>query len=410
MSPHQGRDDVTDQLIKAALREQGAGTADGRTPSCPDAERLAAFVERRLVPAEVAGLEGHLADCTRCQDTLAALVRALPVLQPLPERRWDLAGWLSSPWRWALMAVATTLVAVWVVSRGPAPTPVQPETTVAEALPSPSGARPEFTEEPAADRPAALTSKSESRPEVAEDERFATAPVARDVPQAGMPAESTTPSGALPQPTAQPPAGMGPVESPRDKGGPAKVADETVRADTAAVAPAPPPPAAPAAAAPIAAEAASPAAQRGETGARLAAEEKAVPTPALPTRRAQETERHALAPRSNEIVAVEGAARWRIGFGGVLFRSVDGITWDRQQTGTTIDLLSGSAPSASVCWVVGREGLVLLTTDGEHWQRVPFPEAVDLVHVEAHDARRASVTTADERRFETTDAGRTWVR
>jgi photosystem II stability/assembly factor-like uncharacterized protein len=53
---------------------------------------------------------------------------------------------------------------------------------------------------------------------------------------------------------------------------------------------------------------------------------------------------------------------------------------------------------------------VLLTTDGERWQRAPFPEKIDLVRIDARDVRSAIVTAADDRRFETTDAGQTWTR
>jgi photosystem II stability/assembly factor-like uncharacterized protein len=74
------------------------------------------------------------------------------------------------------------------------------------------------------------------------------------------------------------------------------------------------------------------------------------------------------------------------------------------------DLVAGTAPASTVCWVVGRTGTVLLTVDGRRWERLPFPEPVDVVSVQASDARTATVTTADGRRFRSTDAGRTWAR
>jgi len=51
---------------------------------------------------------------------------------------------------------------------------------------------------------------------------------------------------------------------------------------------------------------------------------------------------------------------------------------------------------------------VLLTQDGEHWTLIPFPLAADLAAVQASNARVATVTTRDGRRFETLDAGLTW--
>jgi photosystem II stability/assembly factor-like uncharacterized protein len=60
--------------------------------------------------------------------------------------------------------------------------------------------------------------------------------------------------------------------------------------------------------------------------------------------------------------------------------------------------------------VVGRSGTVLLTTDGRQWRRIVFPIATDLAAVQAVDARAATVTAADGRRFRTVDGGVTWER
>ena len=57
-----------------------------------------------------------------------------------------------------------------------------------------------------------------------------------------------------------------------------------------------------------------------------------------------------------------------------------------------------------------RRGVVLVTTDARTFTRVPFPEPVDLAMVTASGPRAASVTTADGRVFETSDAGLTWRR
>lgn len=72
--------------------------------------------------------------------------------------------------------------------------------------------------------------------------------------------------------------------------------------------------------------------------------------------------------------------------------------------------MARSAPSPNVIWRVGRAGLVQLATDGQRFVRVPFPETVDLTAVTATDERRAVVTAADGRAFETADGGRTWQR
>ena len=117
-----------------------------------------------------------------------------------------------------------------------------------------------------------------------------------------------------------------------------------------------------------------------------------------------------VAPSTTEVLSPDPAVRWRIGAPGVLDQSRDGgATWDRQTTGTDIALAAGTSPSPSVCWLVGRAGTILLTTDGRRWQRVPLSEPVDLVAVQAADARTATVSAGDGRRFRTTDGGTTWV-
>jgi photosystem II stability/assembly factor-like uncharacterized protein len=58
--------------------------------------------------------------------------------------------------------------------------------------------------------------------------------------------------------------------------------------------------------------------------------------------------------------------------------------------------------------VVGAGGTVVLSTDGEHWQRLNSPTSANLAAVSAIDASSAVVTTADGRRFSTSDGGRTW--
>jgi photosystem II stability/assembly factor-like uncharacterized protein len=86
------------------------------------------------------------------------------------------------------------------------------------------------------------------------------------------------------------------------------------------------------------------------------------------------------------------------------------MTWVLQQTGATADLTAGSSPSTNVCWLVGRGGLVLRTLDGgRQWQRVSFPETVDILAVTASNPLNAAISSADGRRFQTTDGGRTWT-
>jgi photosystem II stability/assembly factor-like uncharacterized protein len=117
----------------------------------------------------------------------------------------------------------------------------------------------------------------------------------------------------------------------------------------------------------------------------------------------------AVAPWSAEAASPDGPFRWRVGANGTAQVSVDrGTTWEATTTGVPADLIAASSPGGTACWVVGRSGTVLLTTDGRRWQRLTFPVTTDLTAVQATDARRATVTTQDGRRFTTIDGGATW--
>jgi photosystem II stability/assembly factor-like uncharacterized protein len=110
-----------------------------------------------------------------------------------------------------------------------------------------------------------------------------------------------------------------------------------------------------------------------------------------------------------EIVSPDAKSRWRTGASGVVYRTTDGgATWAAQPTGSAAIITAGSSPSRDVCWLVGRAGAVMLSADGATWQQRPFPDKADLVGVRATDAKTATVTTSDGRRFSTIDAGTTW--
>jgi Putative zinc-finger len=113
-------------------------------------------------------------------------------------------------------------------------------------------------------------------------------------------------------------------------------------------------------------------------------------------------------PPPSEISAPGGAARWRILGQQVDWSTTAGNAWEPVTIMADDLLTSGAAPSPSVCWIVGRRGAVYLTTDGARFMRLPFPEIVDLVSVTATDDRRAAVSAADGRSWQTSDQGVTW--
>jgi len=147
-----------------------------------------------------------------------------------------------------------------------------------------------------------------------------------------------------------------------------------------------------------------------ESAAPAAAPVASAPAPAQTGRFS--TPQEAMTSGARVIVASPGTAfRWRLGpAGSVEFSTDAGTAWESRPTGEDADLTAGASPGGTVCWVVGRGGTVLLTTDGRQWRRVTFPVAADLVAVQATDARTATVTAADGRRFRTVDGGGTWER
>jgi Photosynthesis system II assembly factor YCF48/Putative zinc-finger len=289
---------------------------------CLDAETIAAWADDSLAAGERAAVEAHAADCARCQQLLAAMVRTEPPAEPKAAwwRRGSTLGWLVP-----LTATAAAAV-IWIVV-------------------SPGTIRP---------------------PEEA-------APVA-------MVEEAPTPSRET---TSQKPIASGNLVARSDK---------AVDSLSAAA-----PPAAPAAAAPALPPPAA-SAERVAVGGALhdeafaKAERRAEPVP--------------------EIVSSNPASRWRITpTPGLIQHSADGgATWELQETHVAAELDAGASPVPSVCWLVGRAGLVLLSTDARTWRRVMFPESADLVAVQATDESTATVTTADGRKFSTSDGGLTWDR
>ena len=105
----------------------------------------------------------------------------------------------------------------------------------------------------------------------------------------------------------------------------------------------------------------------------------------------------------------EASVRYRLAGAGFVERTSDGgATWDGQLVSPNAKLNAGAAPDAKVCWLVGREGKIFLTRDGTNWAKIPAPATLDFIAVTATDASTATVTSANNKRFSTTNRGRTW--
>lgn len=135
------------------------------------------------------------------------------------------------------------------------------------------------------------------------------------------------------------------------------------------------------------------------------------PAAAAPPAVAEATLQSARASTTVEIVSPDSRRRWRVEAGAIERSEDAGASWLQVQNLAPGDnITAGTAPTASICWLIGANGLVWVTADGTTFARVPVPERVALTGITATNARSATVTAADGRRFRTDDSGRNWRR
>jgi hypothetical protein len=400
------RDRQVEQLLRQSLP-----AARSASSGCIDAERLAAWSAGSLLRDDAAMVERHLADCVECQAMLAAFVESEPVPTAAAApfwQRWSL--------RWLVpVAAASVAVFVWTVStREHADVSPEPSTTMARA--EPAAPPPSLEPLPAAQSMAegarlpSVPPAGVSSPEVAAV--AATPAVADEAPS--RQASSTAPAAvaqASREMAMERQAAVAPLESatavpaPPAPGAVTAERPVSLRTEPAARLSAAP-------AAPVPAAAAASAAPADATGRRLlaAGREGSLLMDALAA--GSTTPVHA---RAGTLAApfspsAQAAVRWRIQPDGRVERSMDrGQTWVPIDLGAATPITAGSAPAADVCWLVGRDGVVLRSTTGQSFERRPFPGSPALVAVEALDAARATVTTADGTIFTTSDGGATWI-
>jgi hypothetical protein len=350
-----------DQAIEQLLR-RSAPAPNERVDACPDAEALAAMVDRSLTSSELREIEAHLAGCPRCQAVAAALVRTETAAAAQEDQVTSAAWWKSRRLiNWlAPAAAASVAVALWFAvpgQRTPLPTQAPSEQQAAA---------------PAVAEPAPAVESV--RPNVSENRQRSQEPLV-----GGRAA-----ADALDPQTAKTPQ---PADTRQDLG-----ANRDSAAPTAAPA-APAPPAEPGA--------------RSDFARNEAARQAA---PLVEEKAAARVFAETVDQIALEIRSPDEAIRWRIR-SNVVERSTDaGATWIVQQTGAMTELLAGTAPAADICWLVGRGGVVLRTANsGRTWEAAASPATQDLVSVAASSALDASVLTVGGRRFATADGGRTWV-
>jgi hypothetical protein len=339
------RDRIIEQALKHELRDAGAPAGDAHL----DAETLAAWTDGGLDATAMASAEAHVSVCARCQTLVGTLARTQA---PTPGTLGTLGTQApKAPWFYWLapLAAGAAAVTIWMV--------VPQQQQLATAPPTPTAAE--------ATQP---RSASEQPVPAPPEERVARAD------------------------KVEPPASF--ADQPRDNRAQPKERAE-LKQETEPTAQR----ARAATAADSAIGGAAPAAPPAPAPAAAAAESNAAPAVAL---------QKSLAVAPLEIVSPDPARRWRVVVTGVEHSEDAGLTWIPVRPPSNESITGGTAVSRSICWLIGRSGLVLITVDGSTFARVDLPERVDVTAIAATDARTATVTTADGRRFRTDDSGRNW--
>lgn len=457
-------DDRDKQFERALARHLRSDSPDS---TCPDAEILAAYHDRTLSLEEMTYWKGHMAGCTRCQESLA-LVEQTESLNPeefQPEevlhslgthlghtalsagevlrRSEELPSMVSrmtpsvavasavrprSQPHWQLLlplgAVAVAVIA-WVGMREVRMQRVQQlaTTQVAEnraALPASAAPRAEIQEELKQEQSSAQSLQKEHPPQRSP---AVTSPVLVSPQSSTAPVAGAIVSGNANKSTVgqRDDSAGDSLEALKKSDSPVvpriSAEDESVQA----LASRPPQPVTPAAA--------SNAATQRKQEYRAAAPPTASETVQLKSEAQQpaingydskneasgqgkllDLARLAVTDRLY-IVAPGEKHAWRVGDAGMIERTTDrGKTWKPQNSGVTAGLTAGSATSDKVCWVVGRGGTLLLTTDGgKHWKLLSSPIPEDLGGIHATNATHATIWDVPNRKsFETSDGGETW--
>jgi hypothetical protein len=456
---------IARHLRSAATSAHATNSAAGarsHRDSCPDAETLAAYHERSLLPSEMNSWKEHIVGCALCQEILAHLevTDAIPLpsarevevfskteSQPVaaspsqpaagasPARVRSLRLVAGTRWRWLVPASAIAAgLLVWISLHENQP----------PALPSSNEIKIAKNQEPPAPAPPAATGSAglEPRPQLTppkSPEAFDKIVTSRRIapPETLKQSRPYAYSAGVPSPNV-PAKVEGKFQKDGKRGAAAdelltekradldaKTVDGALRQREEAQAQAQ------SEAANIQlqnqananmAKVAGPAPLNQVTNAKKM---KAAPAPAAPPPSAgasggvadfsvgAASQMVIVTSDTDRIYAPGFGSIWHAGNAGLIeFSSDGGHSWSRQRSGVIVDLLTGSAPSEKVCWIVGRVGALLLTTDGgAHWKLISSPLKDDLGGIQATDQLHATIWNVhNTRRFSTSDGGLTWVR
>jgi hypothetical protein len=425
MKDDSARDKAFDRMmahkLDARLQDEGR--------DCPDAEILAAYVERTLSPAERQTWETHLVACRFCQEQVAQLVR-LSESDEIEEAAKRAPAKPRVAWfRWALAApalVALVVAGLWYTGEfRPLLWQEEPTATKAPQSPTPTLATQPRGKGAAAKSPTAEELSKKTGPNRETAERAAALKPPPRISVYGSPGSSVevkpSEGGAAASGVGRASnAGASVTSAERQAvvaqaGAPAPAAKEFDRMASRRVrASAEEMPSAPGApTAEPGQEAASNLAVGGKglsgglVRAGTAAKQSAAPLQA-------ETEA-ATRPEARRDSGVEfhgfiqERRTWRVGPGGLIQKAAADGSWETRPSGVKADLFGISFANSEVGWAVGQGGTVLRTTDGgATWTRMPNPTSEDLVRVGAISPTKVNVITRSGQTLQSTDGGQTW--
>jgi cytoskeletal protein RodZ len=401
MKDDSARDKAIDKLLarrlSARLRDEGK--------DCPDAEILAAYVERTLSPGERQACETHLVACRFCQDQVAELAR-LNESDEMEEAARPVRAKPKTVWfRWALAApalVALVIAGLWQTGElQQFLKQEEPATVQAPPSPAPSEAnqprRVAGAKEPAGNELSGAAALKQETPR--ESEATKSAP---RISVYGSPGSSVE---------VKPGEGVGPgYGAGVGSGAAAGVAADERQAVAQAGVPGAAPPAAPSAAPEQKAESVLALhdkdqiqrADRIETAARKAAPVQGQSEAAAQLEKGRDSgvEFHGF---------IQERRTWRVGSGGVIQKAAPDGSWEIRPSGVKVDLFGISFANSKVGWAVGQGGTVLRTTDGgDTWTRMPNPTSEDLVRVGAISETKVNVITRSGQTLQSADGGNSW--
>ena len=419
-----------------------------RQATCPDAETLAAYHERSLLPEEMNSWKAHLVGCAHCQAILAQLERTdeIPLQTAATEellskksRRARLLR--GARWQWLAPAGAVAAgLLVWIAlhenqslplpsssdikiaANQPAPPPLRAVVPALTApresarVSKPQSAVDELTSSNARAKSDGLKQREKLDPQV--ESKAAPAKPSTDKEgrlrkdaergtrdafrRAANPndADAKAVAGAVHEKVELQAQAQGQTQTQTQRRAQEQAANVQSQNQNYAYSPKVPGPA--------------PLNQMEATKKMKTASPPATPAPVSGNLQDATPMMEVVTISNPRLIAAPGSSViWRASrAGSIEFSNDSGRSWSRQTSGVIVDLLTGSAPSDKVCWIVGRAGAVLLTTDGgAHWKVMTSPIGEDLGGVRATDALHATIwNVRDTKSFQTSDGGVTWTR